>query len=74
MEEPVRVPPVAVQISKLPKLVVRLLLRTPGHVHAHWDFVLDRHCQKRGRVDFEIGECGRNCPCDVSFAAVHLQF
>ena len=49
-------------------------LRTPGHVHAHWNFVLDWHRQERWRVDFEIGECGRNCPRDLSLAALCLQF
>ena len=45
----------------------------PGHVHSHRNFVLDWHRQERWRVDFEIRECGRNCPRDVSLAAVRLQ-
>src|ERR1035441_3849694 len=48
-------------------------LRTPCHVHAHWNFVLDWHRQERWRVDFEIRKCGRNCPGDMSLAALCLQ-
>lgn len=46
----------------------------PGHVHTHRDFVLNWHRQKRGRINFEIGERGRNCPRNVSLAALCLQF
>ena len=46
----------------------------PGHVHAHRNVVLDWHRQERGGVDFEIGECGRNCPRDVCLAALRFQF
>jgi hypothetical protein len=52
----------------------RILLRTPGHIHAYWNLVLDRHCQERRAVDFEIGERGWNCPRDVSLATLCFQF
>jgi hypothetical protein len=29
-------------------------LRTPGHIHPHWNLVLDRHRQQRRWVDLEI--------------------
>jgi len=44
-EAPFRVLPVVVQTAQLPKLVVSPLLRTPGHIHTHWNVVLDRHRQ-----------------------------
>ena len=44
-------------------------LRTPGHVDAHRDFVLDGERQERWGVDLKIGQGGRNCPGDASLAA-----
>jgi hypothetical protein len=49
-------------------------LRAPRHLHAHWDFVLHGHGQQRGRVDFEIGERGRNGSGDASLVALRDQF
>src|ERR1035438_7175381 len=49
-------------------------LRMPSHVHPNWDVVLNWHRQKRWRIDFEIGEGGRDGPCDVSLAALRLHF
>src|SRR5208337_3374827 len=58
----------------MPENLLVALLRPPGHFHANRDFVLNGHGQQRWRVDFEIGECGRNCPCDMGLAALRRQF
>ena len=61
-------------LAKLDENFFVCSLRMPGHVHAHRNVVLDWHRQERGGVDFEIRECGRNCPRDVCLAALCLQF
>lgn len=53
---------------------IRHSLRTPGHVHAHWNVVFDWHGQKRGRIDLEIGERGRNGSGDMRLAALFFHF
>src|ERR1700758_4689657 len=54
-------------------LLARSLL-TPRHVNAHRNFILDRHCQERWRIDFEISEGGRNGPGDMSHVALRFYF
>jgi len=49
-------------------------LRTPGHIHAYGNFVLNRHSQQGRRLDFEISERRWNCSRDVSFAVLGFKF
>src|ERR1700722_3146474 len=53
---------------------IQHLLRAPGHVYAHGNVVLDWHCQKRGRIDLEIGERSRNDPGDMGLTALLFHF
>ena len=59
---------------KLPKPENPAFTADPGHVYAHWDVVLDWRCQKRGRIDLESGERGRNGPSGMRLAALFFHF
>src|ERR1700691_5982612 len=44
--------------------------RTPGHLYAYRNFILDRHGEERRTVDLEIGTRRRNCSGNLHLVAL----